>query len=472
MKKFLFCIILLPLVFFAQTENWVYQSDYSGDVAFAVVYGTDDTIYAAGKRWNTFAIISLTTDGDSNWMWIGPASCAFSLVYGADGNIYAAGFKYVNGTEQDLVVVSMTPAGNVNWIYEYNGPNDDAAYSIIYGDDGNIYTAGHSYDDDNNSNFIVISLSTAGDTNWTYRMNGHGCANSLVFGADGNIYAAGYSTGDGSYPNYTVISLTNTGHTNWVYRYKPWNWGCAFSVAYGADGNIYTAGRSQRTQDYNDFTVISLTPAGDTNWVFLYNVPGTIVDEAVSIVYGADGNVYAAGSGFTVVSLMTTGKTNWICQYNTGKAYSVTYGTDSNIYVSGYSIHNDTSDFTVASFTTTGDTNWTYHFNGTMSSTDIAFSLVYGADGNIYAAGYTCTAGRLFTVVSLSPDVGVMDDNTVVKNGHYSTSIFSGSLHLPEGKNCKIFDITGRVVMPDRMRPGVYFIEIDGEITQKIIKLR
>ncbi len=51
-------------------------------------------------------------------------------------------------------------------------------------------------------------------------------------------------------------------------------------------------------------------------------------------------------------------------------------------------------------------------------------------------------------------------------------TIFSGPLLLPEGKKCQIFDITGRVVAPDKIRPGIYFIEIDEEIVQKVIKVR
>jgi hypothetical protein len=52
------------------------------------------------------------------------------------------------------------------------------------------------------------------------------------------------------------------------------------------------------------------------------------------------------------------------------------------------------------------------------------------------------------------------------------TAIFSGPLRLPGGKNCRVFDITGRVVAPDRIQPGIYFIEIDGRITQKVVKVR
>ncbi len=51
-------------------------------------------------------------------------------------------------------------------------------------------------------------------------------------------------------------------------------------------------------------------------------------------------------------------------------------------------------------------------------------------------------------------------------------TIFSGPLVLPKGRTCRVFDIMGRVVMPDVMKPGIYFVEVDGKIAQKVIKVR
>jgi hypothetical protein len=53
-----------------------------------------------------------------------------------------------------------------------------------------------------------------------------------------------------------------------------------------------------------------------------------------------------------------------------------------------------------------------------------------------------------------------------------TATIVAGPLRLPKGKICRIFDITGRVVMPDKMKSGIYFVEIDGKMTNKIIKVR
>jgi hypothetical protein len=55
---------------------------------------------------------------------------------------------------------------------------------------------------------------------------------------------------------------------------------------------------------------------------------------------------------------------------------------------------------------------------------------------------------------------------------YFDATIFSRPLYLPEDKECKVFNITGRVVDPDKIQPGVYFMEIDNEIIQKVVKIR
>lgn len=54
----------------------------------------------------------------------------------------------------------------------------------------------------------------------------------------------------------------------------------------------------------------------------------------------------------------------------------------------------------------------------------------------------------------------------------YRSTIISGPLHLPAGVDYRVFDITGRSVAPERMQPGIYFLEIESEIVQKVIKVR
>ncbi|MDH4211632.1 MAG: right-handed parallel beta-helix repeat-containing protein [candidate division WOR-3 bacterium] len=60
----------------------------------------------------------------------------------------------------------------------------------------------------------------------------------------------------------------------------------------------------------------------------------------------------------------------------------------------------------------------------------------------------------------------------VEKQNILGATIFCGPLQLPEGKKCKVFDITGRVVEPTAITRGIYFIEIDDKIVQKVVKIR
>ena len=71
--------------------------------------------------------------------------------------------------------------------------------------------------------------------------------------------------------------------------------------------------------------------------------------------------------------------------------------------------------------------------------------------------------------------VGIDDEPNAlvhIKRAKLPATIFSGPLDLPRDKKYKIFDITGRMIEPDQIRPGIYFIAINGKIAEKIIKVK
>ncbi len=73
----------------------------------------------------------------------------------------------------------------------------------------------------------------------------------------------------------------------------------------------------------------------------------------------------------------------------------------------------------------------------------------------------------------LTEPVGVQEKDAIeVERQKSSATIFCGPLRLPADKNCRVFDITGRVVAPDKLRPGIYFLEVEGKITRKVVKVR
>ena len=486
LKQNCWIIVILILVFFSigtsQTQRWVYRYNGSAnyiDQANSLVYGGDGNIYIAGLSYGSgtsrdFTVISLTSTGTQRWVYRynGPGDStdvANSLVYGADGNIYVAGYSTGSGTGSDFTVISLDSTGTERWVYRYNGPGNssDLANSLVYGADGNIYVAGYSTGSGTYYDLTVISLSSFGTQRWVYRYNGPAnswdLANSLVYGADGNIYIAGYSTGSGTSYDFTVISLSSTSTQRWVYRYNgPGNFmDYAYSLVYDADGNIYIAGYSWGTN--YDFTVISLSSFGTERWVYRYNGPGGV---AYSLVYGADGNIYVAGwsygttDDFTVISLSSTGTQRWVYRYNgPGSGYdyanSLVYGADGNIYVAGESWGIGTyEDFTVISLSSFGTQRWVYRYNGPGNYMDYAYSLVCGADGNIYVAGRSDGSGTDddFTIMSLNPAIGI-EEETAVRFSQIAIRCFGNKIELsltlsqPANIPISVYNIAGEKVL-------------------------
>jgi hypothetical protein len=90
---------------------------------------------------------------------------------------------------------------------------------------------------------------------------------------------------------------------------------------------------------------------------------------------------------------------------------------------------------------------------------------------NIYAIGGwpsgVCMINEEGQVVT-----GIKEDRHSVTNKYNMPTIFSGPLPLSVYASSKVFDITGREIKTMDLSPGIYFIVIDGEIQQKIIKIR
>jgi hypothetical protein len=275
-----------------------------------------------------------------------------------------------------------------------------------------------------------------------------------------------------------------------LYRYNgPGNgWDEAYSVVYGLDGNIYIAGWSYGSGTYDDFTVISLTTNGNQRWVYRYDGSEHHIDWAYALVYGTDGNIYAAGYVYAndriVISLTPGGNERWVYRgdLSYGLVYSpIIYGADGNIYTGGVAYG---YDLAIVSLTSSGQPRWEYRYNGPGDGWDVARSIVYGSDGNIYIAGYSFGVGSGidFIVISLNPAIGIEEETT------YHVPIFAirnfgrtieFSLSLPKSAMVPIsfYDLSGERIFSfsiaapkgtshhqkdlSFLPSGIYFLKID-----------
>ncbi len=509
--------IMLPLamtISSAQTERWIYLNNgqYSGpDFANSIVYGLDGYLYAAGSSKNAtwdddFTVISLDQNGSERWVYTyhtpgSTSDVATCITYGLDGNVYVAGHSHCVGIFDDLLIISFDQNGTERWIYRSGSSIStwDKVSSIIYGEDGNLYIVGESSVLGTWGDFSVLSLDTNGNEMWLYRYNGSGnhldWAKAVVYGLDGRIYACGRCNNTGTSDDFIVLCLDQSGSEQWVYTYNGPANGIdrALSLVYGTDGNLYVAGYSDSTNPMQDcdVMVISLTANGSERWRYRYNGPADRSDCAADLVFGTNGDIYATGVTWTgtsyhdviIVCLDQNGTEKWIYTYdgrpprNNDFGDFMCYGQDNNIYVGGCSnqwLHNENSECLAISVDTNGIERWVYRYQGSEMDRDKFRSLSYGLDGHLYLAGFSSDSltHQDITVISLDPITMIEEKNEDIKGNSNFATIFNGPLILPESKKCIIFDITGRVVLPYNIKPGIYFVEIDGVISHKVIKIK
>jgi hypothetical protein len=102
------------------------------------------------------------------------------------------------------------------------------------------------------------------------------------------------------------------------------------------------------------------------------------------------------------------------------------------------------------------------------------------ADGYVVAGDeyYLCVWSQLQYPADiygcLDYEVGIESNGTNVLNQltPYTTTIINGPLVLPADKKVKVFDINGRVVAPDKIMPGIYFVVSDESVIQKVVKVK
>ncbi|MEO0127557.1 MAG: T9SS type A sorting domain-containing protein [candidate division WOR-3 bacterium] len=275
--------------------------------------------------------------------------------------------------------------------------------------------------------YLLPALLLGQVAEWVYRYDGpaHGidAGYSITYGADGCLYVAGTSYSNETGADIVVIKLTADGNPCWVYRSGNSLYGYekANQIVYGADNNLYVAGTSGLSYGNNqDFVVVSIDTAGNERWVWRHDGqgPGTDYEEANSLIYYTDGffgYIYAAGTtafynqrrNFTVVDLIDWGWLMNSYQYNgSGNdddvAESIVFGPDTNLYVAGYSVGSQYEDFTIISLSRSCSQRWVWKTG--IYLTNLLNQIVCGNNG-VFACGVTYNPPYdlpMFVVVSVS----------------------------------------------------------------------
>ncbi|UCG31058.1 MAG: hypothetical protein JSV53_04060 [candidate division WOR-3 bacterium] len=373
--------------------------------------------------------------GDTLWTLIYGGDlydCGYSGQETADGGYVFIGAQRDTFTVNLIYLIKTDKHGDHIWLKTYEG----VGYSVEQTFDGGYVVTGYTWYGSYGTDVWLLKTDSLGDTLWTKTYGGsdpdEGCAIEQTH--DGGYIIAGHTSsfGAGQYDVY-LIKTDSIGETLWTKTYGGDQSDYAYSVQQTTDGGYIICGYTHSFGPWTDFYLIKTDSLGDTLWTRTYG--GSNEDRAYCARQTSDG-------GYIVV----------------GQTYSSS--------ITGY-------DIRVVKTDSVGDTVWTQTYGG--PSWDCGRSGQQTSDGGYIFAGTMGTSGPVsFDVylIKTEPDVGVSENETVVKGNDCRTTIIRGPLLLPEDRKCKVMDITGRVVDPNNITCGIYFVEIDSEIVHKVIKVR
>ena len=239
-----------------------------------------------------------------------------------------------------LIVLLLTVGINAQtfeWVKSFGGSSDDAGYSTIVDDSGNVYTTGNfagTVDFDPGAgtanltsagdyDIFVHKLDASGNFIWAKAFGGssYDIGESINVDASGNIYTTGSFEGTVDFdPGAGTANLTSVGVNDvfvqkldasgnfiWAKAFGDINSDYGLSITVDTSGNIYTTGSFIGTVDFDpgagtanltsaggiDVFVQKLDASGNFIWAKAYG--GSSNDEGRSTIVDDSGNIYTTG---------------------------------------------------------------------------------------------------------------------------------------------------------------------------------
>lgn len=447
MRKVLLCAMLFalyPLPLFAQAPDTLWTKTYGGpgnDVGHSIKQTPDGGYIIAGYT-ETFGaggrdvwLIKTDSIGDTVW----------TKTYGGTVNDWAEDVRFTSeggyiiaantnsfGLGQQIWLIKTDSAGDTTWTKIHGDYGNETCNAVQQTSDGGYIIAGNTPFVFNTTAPLLLKTNATGDTVWNTVLEWYGYGGSHIQSVI-ETYDSGFVVA-GRYGTPWLGKFNANGDTLWNKHYTN---GAGFlsSVEQMSDSGFIACGM-YHWQDYCRLCIIRTDMDGDTLWTRLYD--DSLFERSGNSGYWTNDNGYIITGG--------CGRLFW------WESDLLFFKTDNN-----------------------GDSLWTAAY-GDSGYFDIGHEVIQTNDGGYAIIGQTELPGPEASEVWLlkfEPDIGVKENrSSVVNYKGISATIFTGPLLLPESKTCRVFDITGRVVAPDKLKPGIYFIEIDGRITQKVVKIR
>ncbi|WP_300665681.1 SBBP repeat-containing protein [Fluviicola sp.] len=266
-----------------------------------------------------------------------------------NGNVYVTGkFKDVVDFDPNAGIINLTSAGmsdvfvakldesgNLLWVKQFGGSEDDYSFAISLDAHNNVYTTGSfsSVSDFTSGNFLttfgghdifINKLTTSGNYVWTKQFGGDSYdEGTSLFVSGGNVYATGFfqNTADldpgGNTQNFTspglnipdifVSKIDTSGNFVWAKQIGSTGNDYGYGISVDLYGDVYLTGRFENTVDFDpnagtynltaagtfDFFVMKFTSSGNLAWAKQFGNNG--MEISYGIMNDMVGNVYTTG---------------------------------------------------------------------------------------------------------------------------------------------------------------------------------
>ncbi len=427
----------------------------------------------------------------------------------------------------DAYLIKTNATGETLWTKTYGGNNYDFAASVQQTSDGGYIIAGMTFSFGAGLNDVwLIKTDSFGDSLWARTFGGTSmdASYSVQQTIDGGYIIVGWTESFGrSDQDVYLIKTDSSGNDVWAKTYGGSGNDQGFSVVQTSDSGYIIVGNTRSFGPGDeDVYLLKTDKDGDLLWDKTYG--GTNYDAAYSVKQTIDGGYIIAGytesfgvgaSDIYLVKTDSIGDTIWTRTF--GGEHGEGSNSVENTADSGYIVAGWTGTYGVGmgdvylvKTDAKGDTLWTKTIGG--DSTDYGLYIEQTFDKGYIIVGSTSSFGAGLDdiyLIKTKPDVSVEEGK---QNQRYKTrdtkllfhpNPFTSSTtisftclgHSAEGKELKIYDITGRLVkklslptayslLPTvvtwdgrdaegkKVNAGIYFLKLDDKPAGKVMKVR